>query len=101
MYIVRKYYIQLTVTAKVGLINNNPTTANNNDDNNKGPNKDIIGNIRAYYIQIFSQRSPKKEWDNIYNFIIKNRLPREGLKIIIQEMANRKKNKKSIYNFKP
>ena len=50
LYTAKKYYTQLAVTAKVGLIDNNPTTASNDDDDNRGLNKDIMGDIRAYYI---------------------------------------------------
>ena len=57
----KKYYTQLAVTAKVGLMDNNPTTTNNDDDDNRGLNEDIMGDIRAYYMRIFSQRSFKEE----------------------------------------
>ena len=82
-------------------MDNDPTTASDNNNNNRGLNKDIMGNIRAYYIQIFGQKSPREEWDNIYNLTTKDRLLGEGLSITVKEMVNRKKNKKSIYNSKP
>ena len=97
----RKYYTQLAATAKVKSIDNNPTTASDDDDDNGGPNKDIIGDIRAYYMRIFGQRSPREEWDDIHDLTTKDRLPGEGLEITVQEMVNRKKNKKSIYSSKP
>ena len=50
------------VTAKVELIDNNfSTIISNNNNNNIGPNKNIIGNIKTFYIRIFGQKSPKKK----------------------------------------